>query len=229
MENCSTEPDAVVTLGKALVELLEQGGQEDITAHWMAHYLAELMERARTATEPERQQAQKEAAALTLDLWRHRTYLPGRYPLASFEPVLRTLERLSGTAPWHHFSTRPLPDDGADDPVHQWLKRAEAINDASRTAIRSCLNQAIAAAAENEGKWLDQLKDLASVEDEAPSIVLRLIGLESDDKNEKHALKIKALVALDLLRQELGYSVVLWEDDCQSDESTQSSPCQSEE
>lgn len=195
-------------MGEALVELLEQGGQEDLTAHWMAHYLAELMERAKTATGPERRQAQQEAAALILDLWRHRTYLPGRYPLASFEPVLRSLARLSDTAPWHQFSPCPPPDDGTDDPVHRWLTRAEAINDASKTAIRSCLNQAIAAAAENEEKWLDQLKDIP-LEDEVLPIVLRLVGFQKDDKDEKNAVERKALAALDLLRQEILSSVEL--------------------
>lgn len=194
-------------MGKALVDLLEQGGQEDITAHWMAHYLAELMERARTATGPERQHAQMEAATLILDLWRHRTYLPGRYPLACFEPVLRALERLSGTAPWHRLYARPLPDDGAADPVHQWLKRAEAINDATRTAIRSCLHQAIAVAAKSEGKWLDLLKDLPTLDDEAPAIILRLIGAGSEDEAVDEIRKGEvraALEALDLLRREFG-------------------------
>jgi len=171
----------------------------------MAHYLAELMERAKTATGPERRQAQQEAAALILDLWRHRTYLPGRYPLARFEPVLRTLARLSDTASWHQFSPRPVPDDGTDDPVHQWLTRAEAINDASKTAIRSCLNQAIAAAAENEEKWLDLLKDLAPLEDEVPQIIRRLIDLQKDKQNKQNELERKALSALDLLRQDLVY------------------------
>lgn len=199
-------PDAVVALGKALVELLEQGGQEDITAHWMAHYLAELMERARTATEPARQQAQKEAADLILELWRHRTYLPGRYPLARFEPVLRTLDRLSGTDPWHRLSPRPPPVDGTGDPVHQWLKRAEAIDDASKTAIRSCLDQAIAAATETEGKWLDLLKDLRPSDDQAPTIILRIVGVEGKDALENGAKKEKlqkAIVALDVLDTEM--------------------------
>lgn len=199
-------PDAVVALGKALVELLEQGGQEDITAHWMAHYLAELMERARTATEPARQQTQKEAADLILELWRHRTYLPGRYPLARFEPVLRTLDRLSGTDPWHRPSSRPPPVNGTGDPVHQWLKRAEAIDDASKTAIRSCLDQAIAAATETEGKWLDLLKDLRPSDDEVPTIILRIVGIEGKDVLENDAKKEelqRAIVALDVLKTEM--------------------------
>lgn len=223
------EPDTVIALGKALVELLEQGGQEDVTAHWMAHHLAEQMERARTATEPERQQAQKEAAALILDLWRHRTYLPGRYPLANFEPIMRTLERLSGTAPWHRLPPRPFPNDEADDQVHQWLKRAEAINDASRQAVRSCLDQAIAAAAENEGKWLDILKDLPPLEGDAPTIILRLIGLQNDDKSEANTFAREACAALDMLRQELGASMELRKDNFQPHESSQSSPCEPEE
>lgn len=215
-------------MGEALVELLERGGQEDLTAHWMAHYLAELMERSKTATEPERRQAQQEATALIMDLWRHRTYLPGRYPLASFEPVLHSLARLSDTAPWHQFSPRPPPDDGTNDPVHKWLARAEAINDASRTAIRSCLNQAIVAAAKNEEKWLDQLKDLTPLEDEVLPIILRLVDFQKDDKDEKNAVERRALAALDLLRQEILYSVELREDDLHL-EYPRSLSCQSKE
>ncbi|MFM2043674.1 MAG: hypothetical protein RLY86_2250 [Pseudomonadota bacterium] len=193
-------------MGKALVDLLEQGGQEDITAHWMAHYLAELMERARTATGPERQHAQTEAKTLVLNLWRHRTYLPGRYPLASFEPVLRTLDRLSGGASWHRLSSPPIPDSEAPGVVLQWLRRAEAINEASKTAIRSCLQRAVTAAAESEETWLDLLNDLPKLDDDTPAIIIRIIASANHDDIEEEIKQEKlraALDALDLLRREL--------------------------
>jgi hypothetical protein len=231
-ETRSTEPDAVLALGKALVEQLKQSGSVDITAQWMAHHLAELMERARTATGLERQQANKEAAALILDLWRHRTYLPGRYPLASFEPVLQTLERLSDNAPWHRFFTRRALNGEEDTPIHQWLKRAEAIDDASRKVIRSCLMHAVDAAGESEGKYLDLLEDLESLEvleDKVPTVVIRLVGLESDEKDEKNTPEVEALAALDFLRQELSASIERLKDNIRPHKSPQPLPGQPEE
>ncbi len=200
----------------------------------MAHYLAELMERARIATGLERQQAQKEAADLILDLWHHRTYLPGRYPLASFEPVLQTLERLSDNAPWHRFSTKRVLDGEENSPIRQWLKRAEAIDDASRKVIRSCLIHAIEAAAESEGegKYLDLLEDLESLEvreDKVPTVVIRLVGLESDEKNEESALEEEALVALDFLRRELSASIERRKDNIRPHKPPQPLPGQPEE
>lgn len=193
-------------MGKALIELLKQSGQRDITAHWMAHYLAELMERARTAAEPARHLAQKEAAALILELWRYRTYLPGKYPLASFDHVLCTLERLSGSAPWPSLSPRLTSEVGSEHPLVHWLNRAEAIDHAARTVIRSCLQLAIAAAAESEGKWLGPLKDLATPDDAESAVILRLVGVENEGENDDtipNSVTPAALEALDQLRQEL--------------------------
>ncbi|WP_316979812.1 hypothetical protein [Shumkonia mesophila] len=199
-----TAQDRIIVLGKALVVLLERNGQEDVTTHWMAHYLAELMEKAQATTGPERAQAQREAADLILELWRHRTYMPGRYPLASFEPVFRTFERLSSDAPWYHLPSRPSPEDGTAEPILQWLERAEAIDKTSRVIIRHCLNRAIEAAAEAEGDWLNLLKELPPFEDEAPAIIRRMIGAENEHLSEGEAERQKVLKALDTLAQLLG-------------------------
>ena len=187
-------------MGKALVALLERSGQEDVTTHWMAHYLAELME----TTGPESAQARQEAANVILELWRHRRYMPGRYPLESFDPVLRTFERLSSDSPWYHLTSRPSPDDGTKEPILRWLELAEAFDRASKSIVRNCLSQAIDAAAEAEGDWLDLIKGLPPLEDEVPRIIFRIAEEEDEPESEEEARKQRILKAKDRLSQLLG-------------------------
>jgi hypothetical protein len=191
----------VEKLGQALVELLEEGGQVDVTAHWMAHYLAELMDRARNQTGLEQREAEREAAELVFEIWRHRTYLPGRYPLANFEPVLRTLDRLSRPDPWHPFHPAPPPHGDVDAQAREWLNRAETIDRGSKAAIRYCLAKAVAAGAAEESGWLEHLKMPKFLSDEASKIVLRLMSSENADDaaegiRQKHLKEFKSTLEI---------------------------------
>jgi hypothetical protein len=106
----------VVSLGKRLVEELGLADDVDTLGRWMAHYVAELIEKAETASgAEERSQAQRECMEVVLRLWDHRSSLPeGARPLASLRPALDVLNELRADrlelasnsnegSPWSHF------------------------------------------------------------------------------------------------------------------------------
>ena len=69
----------------------------------MAHYLAELIDKAATAPEgPTKDAAQAIVAAEILAIWKHRSALPGNaYPLARYKDIIKGLQLLApGGSPW---------------------------------------------------------------------------------------------------------------------------------
>jgi hypothetical protein len=90
-------------LGQHLVRELDLDDGTDTLGRWMAHHLADLIEKAKgSATAAERARYRKVATDVILKLWSRRDSLPGRaYPLAPFGNVLRTLDLLQPEGnPW---------------------------------------------------------------------------------------------------------------------------------
>jgi hypothetical protein len=80
--------------------------QRDTLGRWMAHHLAELIDKSENgATATERLRARKNATETTLKIWEHRTSLPDHaYPLAPNKDILKVLERLRPTDnPFRYF------------------------------------------------------------------------------------------------------------------------------
>ena len=64
------------------------------------HHLAELLERAETATGEEKSITRRDCSDLILKLWAHRASLPpNRRPLQSFDSILTALKHLRGDEP----------------------------------------------------------------------------------------------------------------------------------
>jgi hypothetical protein len=83
-------------LGRHLVRELGFDDQRDTLGRWMAHHLAELLDKAENgATATERLRARKNATETTLKIWERRALLPGNaYPLAPYKDILKVLDRL---------------------------------------------------------------------------------------------------------------------------------------
>jgi hypothetical protein len=80
--------------------------QRDTLGRWMAHHLAELIDKAENgATATERLRARKNAMETTLKIWERRASLPGNaYPLAPYKDILKVLDRLRpGDNPFRYF------------------------------------------------------------------------------------------------------------------------------
>jgi hypothetical protein len=83
-------------LGRHLVRELGFDDQRDTLGRWMAHHLAELIDKAENgATGTERVRARKNATETILKIWEHRASLPDNaYPLAPYKELLKVLDRL---------------------------------------------------------------------------------------------------------------------------------------
>jgi hypothetical protein len=99
-------PRDVLELGQHLVRELGFDDQRDTLGRWMAHHLAELIDRAENgATATERLRARKNATETILKIWEYRASLPlNAYPLAPYKDVLKVLDRLRLNGnPFRHF------------------------------------------------------------------------------------------------------------------------------
>ena len=75
----------IINLGKALVGELGLDPGVDTLARWMAHYTAEQMTIAETATDNDKIKAEQHCFETILKLWQHRSTLAdGRGPFESF-------------------------------------------------------------------------------------------------------------------------------------------------
>jgi len=89
-------PKDVLGLGRHLVRELGLEDGVDTLGRWMAHHVAELIDKAEHGvTEAERARARENATVTTLKIWEHRASLPGHtYPLAPYREILKVLDRL---------------------------------------------------------------------------------------------------------------------------------------
>ncbi len=96
MEN-SDQQTQILDLGKFFVTELGLDQSVDTFSRWMAHYIAEKMAMAEQLPPGEdKAKAEKECFDTILKLWEHRWLIsPGKRPLEDFEPILKTLERLT--------------------------------------------------------------------------------------------------------------------------------------
>ena len=102
----SKPPKDVLGLGQHLVRELGFEDGVDTLGRWMAHHLAELIDKAENgASAAERLRARKNATETILKIWEHRASLPlNAYPLAPYKDVLKVLDRLRpNDNPFRHF------------------------------------------------------------------------------------------------------------------------------
>jgi hypothetical protein len=101
-------PRDVLELGRHLVRELGFDDQRDTLGRWMAHHLAELINKAENgATGTERVRARKNATETILKIWEHRASLPGNaYPLAPYSEGCRSTTAKRQSVPTFRTSCR---------------------------------------------------------------------------------------------------------------------------
>ncbi len=92
------QPEAILALGKKIVDELNLSDSVDTLGRWMAHYTAELIQQAElAATSEERTAAQQVCFETILKLWDHReTALHGAQPGASLKSAIAVLKAANG-------------------------------------------------------------------------------------------------------------------------------------
>lgn len=179
----SSRSDAVLALGKRIVEELGPDQEVDTLARWMAHYIAELIKATEAASGEARAARLAECAAAVLDLWKHRSRLPrDRRPLEDLEPILNALQSLdpgSGRTRYYYQALHESNEGDESPEVRQWLRIAEQLDDSVKILIRYCLARASRSAIDKTKPWV-ALAEEAGVEEGVEFPVLRFVKSEAD-------------------------------------------------
>lgn len=171
----------MLELGKLLAAELEP---TDTLGRWIAHYLAERMNRLEQKTGSEKNSAEAEVADLILQLWSLRRQLPGdRVPLSEVDEVEAAIERLTpGRSPWSYFDafatgTEPSPEETETSAT---LKAAQLIDRLAGDLVHGLIGRAAALAEEAGGAWTLQAEKFGDI----ALKTLRRIHLADDDSPE---------------------------------------------
>lgn len=168
-------------LGKKIVQELKLDETSDTLARWMAHYIAELIEAAETASAEDQPAKFEKCAAMILEVWGRRHDFPNnKRALERFEPILRTLENLSVDEPRYFRAERSAAnEDEESEETNKWLQRASAVDQAAKATIGYCLTRAAESALDESKEWV-ALADAARVGDTLDLLVIRFIGEASE-------------------------------------------------
>ncbi len=171
--------DSVVALGKKLVDELGLDQSVDTLGRWMAHYVAEKMEAAESATGDARDQEMSECRNAILKLWAHRSELPnGQRPFREFERVFRALRSLDLDDPTPRYfaqASSAVEQDEESDATKRWLEKASEIDSAAKALIRYCLANAAQDAVDRSRDWV-ALAEAIARDEEADIRAIRAIA-----------------------------------------------------
>lgn len=183
----SLMPKGILEIGRALIKELALEPGDDTLCRWMAHYIAELIEGAETATEADRPDKLAKCSEIILALWQHRYELPnGKRPFEEFEPIFRAIESLApdDDTPRYFRSVRNASDKAdINAESKKWLELAEGLDYSAKILIRYCLEQASQYALDKSQEWV-KLAEHAGLEDGIEFPVIRLITAENELVNE---------------------------------------------
>lgn len=177
-------------LGEKLVAELKLVESTNTLARWMAHYVAELMVRAKHAPLPERDEAQQSCARAILDLWTQAQAFPAKR--TAFESVDRVIETIDSLHPdggphyrndlWRALDARA---NNGDSEVEELLTTALGIDGAARNLIHHVLAHAARAAGRDSAEWLEMAQHLDE-EDPLTELRIRIVSAAGDEAQLKN-------------------------------------------
>lgn len=107
------QPKGVLELGRTIVRELEIDARGEVLSRWMAHHLAELIEKAEIAEGDEKHEAEQRAVELILKLWVNRRALPTPAdPMSGYADAIKVLGAMLPTSnPWRGLKRISSVDD----------------------------------------------------------------------------------------------------------------------
>jgi hypothetical protein len=159
----------------------------------MAHYIAELIQDAKTASIEERPEKMRACCEAILNLWKHRQNFPdGGRPFQDLESMLRTLASLDPENDAHRYfpSARAAASDSKESgQTRSWLQLTEDLDYSARILIRYCLSQAAETAIDKSAEWV-RLAEAAGADEGVEFPVVRVILQDKaeDPPSDENAL-----------------------------------------
>ncbi|KIL50828.1 hypothetical protein KR50_07090 [Jeotgalibacillus campisalis] len=173
-----------MNLGKAIVKELDLNKSTDTLGRWMAHYIAEQIDRATTADEVNKEGLEKDCFEAILKLWEHRTFLPGENrPFKNYDSILKVLDKINpdNKSPFY-FDSRDLTNDlETTEEVRKWLGIADTLDKTVQITMNYVINQAaLCATDERTRTWLENSISISD-SDDIPLFLRLLRDMEFDD------------------------------------------------
>lgn len=166
----STRDEAILALGRKLVEELGMTQSVDTLGRWLAHYLAELIKDAEEAGEAEGLFKKEKCFNAILQLWDHRNDT-SRFtkPFEGIESICKSLEHLiqdyRGPAYLSKVGLESISKSERADT--SWGYDIESIDTAAKTLIKHCLKKLAEEIPEETSTWkdiVDKIEDVDPVE-----------------------------------------------------------------
>jgi hypothetical protein len=183
----SQRSEKILALGRKLVEELGLEPSVDTLGRWMAHHIAELMDRVKMATGEECIRAENRCFEAILNLWKHRSQLPnGKRPFADLEAIIRAVQSLDPndeTPRYFRAVRRGAKDEEENSKAQEWLNIAEGLDYSAKVLIRECLVEAARETADKSKEWV-ALAEAAGAEEGVPEIVVRFVTERKDIETE---------------------------------------------
>jgi hypothetical protein len=176
----------VIELGKRLVAQLSLS--DDMTAQWMAHFVAERMASVENATSDARASAEEACARAIFDLWNHRDRLPERFrPFSKLVPILETIASLDvhKGPQFRYFPSRLIDEEsmGSAQQESTLLRAALDLDYSARVLIQYFLGAAAGEAVAQAIPWIEAaIKANADVVLEER--VVRFVSMSEEPPND---------------------------------------------
>ncbi|TBF25667.1 hypothetical protein ELG79_31875 (plasmid) [Rhizobium leguminosarum] len=185
----STRSNAILALGRKLVDKMNDDGSVDTLGRWMAHYIAGLIDDAERAAGQDRAQAQDRCFSAIMELWNHRAEFPRAVrPHQELEPILRVVESLDPAAeyPMYYRSAQPSTNDQESPEIEKWLDLVRGLDYSAKLLIRYCLSQAAALATDKSKEWV-KLAEAAEASSGVSEVFIRFVSTVEDLDDEGEA------------------------------------------
>ncbi len=206
----STKHREILELGKKIVEEFGLQKTNDTLGRWMAHYIAELIERVERVGEEERPNVEKECVDAILKLWEHRfSWHKSHRPLVVFEKIAENLEGLNPDRENFYYRNmrRSVDDSSENDETQSLLELIDGVDNAAKQIINMLYVQAAGIAVDQSKDWVELARkagvghgvdfDVATfIEDESEVLKPRFGDLETKEKLLERIKKLDAFTKM---------------------------------
>ncbi|MXP14548.1 hypothetical protein GRI44_07275 [Altererythrobacter confluentis] len=183
-------------LGKKLVEELKRSDdpEVDTLSRWMAHYIAELIVRAESASGFDAEEIRKDCKRTILELWKHRSGFPRSRPFSELEPVSLTLQALQPEEknPFYRQEVlQKIESEKLEGEIATFLGLALEVDYLARVLISELIDGAVAHAGAENAAWVKAAKPVVEENDNLLELAVWLE--DHDSKSERSAGLIRKL------------------------------------
>ena len=177
----SVRCDAILALGKQLVEELKLDQSCDTLGRWMAHHIAELIHRVADSSIEDRADKMRECSDAIMGLWKYRyEFTNSKWQSEEIAPLIRTLESLDPENDVPRYSQRAwskVVDSEENNSTKFWLELVDSLDYSAKVLIRYCLSESVKNVLDNSENWIS-LAEAAGAKESVDTLAIRVFFKE---------------------------------------------------